>query len=240
MNTKLSQKDIKTLKLGAVLVAAVIVLYFALSGYERWNAAKESFAKLQGDVDLLDMDKAKSSGLLRIVPAFEMPVEKEKQKYLFRDSIDAQMKNAGITSGPLQEVPGGKSPVLPYSLVRWKGSGTCSFSQLLNLLAVLKENPYLVGIEELRITNTQQQRNSAAGSRGGPTGQPASRGGATGQPASRGGASALPAPNATPGDIASGQNQRGGGRGQSQAVAGGSAGTQGQIEFELTVSTLAK
>ena len=32
-----------------------------------------------------------------------------------------------------------------------KCSGKCKFAQILDLLASLKENPYLVGIEEMRI-----------------------------------------------------------------------------------------
>jgi len=36
-------------------------------------------------------------------------------------------------------------------LLRLKCSAKCRFTQVLDLLANLKENPYLVGIEELRI-----------------------------------------------------------------------------------------
>ena len=106
------------------------------------------------------MDKAKRSGLTSIVPVFQMPIEKEKQRFLFRDKFNEQLRSVRINSLPLQEVPGGKSPVPGYELLRLKCSAKCSIEQVFNLLADLKNNPYLVGVEEMRIkkdARNQQQ-----------------------------------------------------------------------------------
>jgi len=41
MISKLNQRDVRALKMGAVGVAAIVVLLFALGGYERWNTARQ-------------------------------------------------------------------------------------------------------------------------------------------------------------------------------------------------------
>ena len=151
MLKKFSQKDIRALKIGAIGVVGILVFIFALDRYERWNQAKESLTELQKKINDIDLDKAKSSGLTSIVPVFKMPVEKDKQHYLFLESLNQQLRDAGINSQPLQVVSGGKSPVAGYELLRLKCSAKCRFGQVLELLAELKNNPYLVGIEELRI-----------------------------------------------------------------------------------------
>ena len=160
MISKLSQKDIRALKMGAVGVAAIVALLIALEGYERWNNAREKSQELENQLDHIDLDKAKRSGLTSIVPVFQMPIEKEKQRFLFRDKFNEQLRNARINSLPLQEVPGGKSPEPGYELLRLKCSAKCSIEQVFNLLADLKNNPYLVGVEEMRIkkdARNQQQ-----------------------------------------------------------------------------------
>jgi hypothetical protein len=151
MINKLSQKDIRALKIGAVGVAAILAFIFISEGHERWNQARQLSKTLEKQLDDIDLNKAKRSGLTSIVPVFQMPVEKETQRFLFRDRLNEQLRNARINSQPIQEVPGGKSPVAGYELLRLKCSGKCSFGRILNLLADLKNNPYLVGIEEMRI-----------------------------------------------------------------------------------------
>ncbi len=151
MISKLNQKDIRALKIGAVGVAAILIFVFVLEGHKRWDKARQSSEILEKQLDDIDLNKAKRSGLTSIVPVFQMPVEKETQRFLFRDKLNEQLRNTRINSQPIQEVPGGKSPVAGYELLRLKCSGKCSFGQVLNLLADLKDNPYLVGVEEMRI-----------------------------------------------------------------------------------------
>ena len=148
---KLSQKDIRTLKIGAVCVAVILVFVFASELIAHWTQARKSLAQLENKLELLDVDKAKQAGLMSIVPVFKMPEKEEMQKFLFRDKLDEQLKKAGINSKPLQVVSTGKSKQTAYKLLRLKCNATCRFEQLLDLLANLKENPYLVGVEEMRI-----------------------------------------------------------------------------------------
>ena len=88
---------------------------------------------------------------MTIVPAFEMPQVEEEQKFLFRDKLSEQLRIAGIKSKPLQVQKGRKSPQSGYELLLVKCNATCRFTQVLDFLAQLNENPYLVGIEEFKI-----------------------------------------------------------------------------------------
>ena len=151
MLDKLSQKDIRALKFGAVGAVIILVFVFGSAGHERWTKAKANGAVLQSKLDVINVDKAKQAGLMSIVPAFEMPQVEEEQKFLFRDKLSEQLKRAGIRNKPLQIQTGRKSPQSGYKLLLVKCNATCRFEQVLDFLARLNENPYLVGIEELKI-----------------------------------------------------------------------------------------
>ena len=81
----------------------------------------------------------------------ERPAPEEQQKFLFRDRLYEQLKKAGIKAEPLTIMPARKKAGIPYKVLKIKCKGKCRLEQLLDFLAVLPENPYLVGIEELRI-----------------------------------------------------------------------------------------
>ena len=151
MIEKLSQKDIRILKIGAVCVAAILVFVFASELLGRWAEARTSLAEVKNKLELIDVDKNKRDGLLSIVPVFEMPEKEETQRFLFRDKLNEQLKKAGIKNQPLQVASIGKSGQAGYRLLRLKCSAKCRLTQVLDLLANLKENPYLVGVEELRM-----------------------------------------------------------------------------------------
>ena len=159
MIRKLNQRDTRTLIIGAVCAAAILVSWIAFELYDRRAEARASLAELNNKLELIDVEKAKQAGLMSIVHKFEMPQKEETQRFLFRDKLDEQLKKAGIKS-TLQVVSITKSGQVGYKLLRMKCSAKCSFTQVLDLLANLKDNPYLVGVEELRIrcdTKNSQQ-----------------------------------------------------------------------------------
>ena len=151
MIEKFSKKDIQAIKFGLIGAAAIILFLFGSEGHKRWTKAKANGAVLRTKLDTIDVDKAKQAGLSSIVPVFEMPQVEEEQKFFFRDKLSEQFKRAGIKNKPLQIQPGRKSPQAGYKLLLVKCNATCQFVQVLDFLARLNENPYLVGIEELKI-----------------------------------------------------------------------------------------
>lgn len=155
---KLNDKEKRTLKFGVVCAVAIVTFSFGTRWLGHWKQFRGKFAGIKKDLENIDVTDAKRAGLMSIVPVFEMPQKEETQKFLFRDKFDEQLKKAGIKSEPLQILPAAKSPVAGYKLLRLKCSAKCKFGQALDLLANLKENPYLVGIEELKIECDQKKR----------------------------------------------------------------------------------
>ncbi|MHC4325240.1 MAG: hypothetical protein ACYSUX_13335 [Planctomycetota bacterium] len=158
MIEKLSNKDIRTLKFGAIAAGVILVFVFGSSGHDRWKKARANGAVLKAKLDAINVDKTKQAGLKSIVPVFEMPQVEEEQKFLFRDKLSEQLKRAGIRNKPLQVQAGRKSPQSGYKLLLVKCNATCRFTQMLDFLAKLNENPYLVGIEELKIKCDPKKR----------------------------------------------------------------------------------
>ncbi len=155
---KLNEKDIRALKLGAVGAAAILVFVFGSKFQTRWAAAKEKKVELERKLNAIDVDKAKQAGLMAIVPVFEMPQAEDEQKFLFRDKLSEQLQKAGIRNKPLQLQPAKKSSQAGYKLLLVKCNATCGFSQVLDFLTRLNENPYLVGVEEFRIKVDPKRR----------------------------------------------------------------------------------
>lgn len=151
MLERLSEREKRTVKLGAVCAVAILVFWVGTKWLDDWRETRTSLRELKSKLKLVDVDQAKQAGLFSIVPVFEMPQVEEEQKLLFRDKLNEQLKKVGIRSEPLQVVPAPKSREPGYKLLSLKCSAKCKFAQVLDLLATLKENPYLVGIEEMRI-----------------------------------------------------------------------------------------
>ncbi len=158
MLERLNEKDRRAVKIGIAGVVAIAVFAVGMKGYDHWAEAKRTLSSTEARLGAISVDETKLAGLLSIVPVFEMPKAEEEQKFLFRDRLNEQLRRAGIRSKPLQVVSGRKSKTSGYRMLRLKCSATCRFTQLLDLLANLNENPYLVGVEELRIKCNPKQR----------------------------------------------------------------------------------
>jgi len=155
---KLSQKEKRTLKFGLVCAVAIVAFAFGTKWLDNWKQARSSRADITNKLKAINVKDAERAKLMSIVPVFEMPQKEERQKYLFRDKFNEQLRNARIKSEPLQVLTPIKSGVAGYELLRLKCSAKCSFGQALDLLARLKENPYLAGIEEFKIECDQKKR----------------------------------------------------------------------------------
>ena len=151
MARKLTQREIRILIIGLVSAVAIVALKFGLDGYDRWMRVRTSLRSHRDKLKEVVIDDTKQAGLLSIVPVAETPQLEEKQKFLFRDRLHEQLKKAGIKTEPLTILAARKRVGLPYKVLRIRCRGKCKFEQLLDFLATLQENPYLIGIEELRL-----------------------------------------------------------------------------------------
>jgi len=157
---RLSQREKRMLKFGVFCAVAIVVFVFGAQWLEHRGQVKNSLNQMKARLKDIALDDAKQAGLMSIVPAFEMPQIEENQKYLFMEKFNEQLRKAGVLqrSEPLQALPAGKSAPAGYKLLRLKCSAKCGLTQVLDLLANLKENPYLVGVEEMRIQCDPKKR----------------------------------------------------------------------------------
>jgi len=151
MLERLSQRDKRAFKIGAICVVGVVAFVFGTKWIGRWAQVRRSLAEVKAKLETISVDNTKQAAVASIVPVFEMPQKEETQKFLFRNKLNEQLKKAGINSKPLQVLPAGKPRQDGYRLLRLKCNAKCRFGQLLDFLARLNENSYLVGIEEMRV-----------------------------------------------------------------------------------------
>ncbi len=156
---KLTQRDKRVLVLGAICGIAIVAYRFGPGVHDRWRKAKESLAKLNNQLSVIDVNDSSEGGLASIVPVFETPADEETQKFAFRSKFFDQLKKAGIKSkglkfGAPSKSRKAKNPPYDkegYRTLTLRCTATCNFQQVLTLLATLNENPYLVGVEEFKI-----------------------------------------------------------------------------------------
>ena len=151
MFEKLSEKDKKTLKMGGIGAVVVIVLVFGTQGYSNWNRKKTEYNALDTKLKSLNVTDSARERLMYSVPIFQMPKDEQTQKTDFRSYLDKQFDGLGIVTSPWQETPTKTSLLAGYELLCLNSKGSCRFEQILYLLADLKTNPYLAGIEALHI-----------------------------------------------------------------------------------------
>jgi len=166
MFENLNEKDKKTLTMGVVAVLGLVVMVLGYFGYSTWEQKKSEYDAKDKDIKTLNLTDSAYNNLLATVPIFQMPLDQETQKNNFRDSLSTLFDDLRISTELWVEVPANKAERLPVGYgklcLKTSTSGNCSFQSILNLLAALKENPYLAGIEEFKITCDPQNPQSAS------------------------------------------------------------------------------
>lgn len=164
MVNKLSERDKRTLKFGGVGVAVILAFAFVISPWlDDWRLTRSALKLEHAKLDSIAPDKpdsaASQAGLLSIVPKLEMPKAESVQGPLFRGKFNEQLKKAGISVTNLQFLQSARSKQEGgYKSLRLQCRGKGKFAQVLDLLAGLNDNPYLVGIEELQVKCDTKKR----------------------------------------------------------------------------------
>lgn len=161
---KLSEPDKRTLKLGGVGVVLILAYILVIGPWvDDWlltrSALKTERMKLDSIAPKSGGPAAKQAGLVSVVPKLEMPQAESVQGPLFRGRFNEQLKKAGISVTNLQFLQSARSKQAGgYKSLRLQCRGKGKFAQILDLLAGLNDNPYLVGVEELRLKCNQKNR----------------------------------------------------------------------------------
>lgn len=164
MIADLSQTDKRALKMGAICIAAIVLFIFTWEWLGRWKQVRKVRAAVKHEFKQVRLTRARRQAQKWAMPAFEMPQNEEKQKFLFREKVNEQLKQAGIKTKPLQVLPATNTREKSgYKMLRLKCSAEkCNFNQVLDLLAGLDKNPYLVGIEQFKIKCDEKNRQEVA------------------------------------------------------------------------------
>lgn len=148
---KLSERDKRIIKLGAVCAVGIVIFFFGASWLEKWSDVRAGAKLKEIQIQGVNISDAKLAGLLSIVPVFEMPEKEEEQKSRFREKFLDQLKRAGIKHEPLKVVTTKTTLYKGYKLMNIQCKAKCKFTQVLDLLAKLNENPHLVGVEAFKM-----------------------------------------------------------------------------------------
>ena len=166
MSTRLGDRDKRALTIGAAAVVIILVYMFLLTPWlDDWKATRSALAGYREKLQLMGIggdgiSKAKQQKLVSIVPMVEMPQSEDVQRRLFRDKFSEQLKKAGI---PIKSGPSfGSSAKLQKSsgmkVLKMTCKSKCKFDQVLKLLANLSDNPYMIGIEQIRLQCNEKKR----------------------------------------------------------------------------------
>ena len=156
---KLSQRDKRALKIGAVGVVAILALTFGTKWVGHWTELRKSIAAKKATLESIKVNKDKQERLMSIVPVFEDPNEEEEQKIRFREKFYEQLKKVRFKCEPIRVLRAKRAQAgTGYRLLGLQTRGECKFQQVLDLLANVYENPYLVGIEEMRMECDPKKR----------------------------------------------------------------------------------
>lgn len=166
MPTSLADRDKRALTAGAIVVAVVIAYMFIIAPWlDDWRATRSALAGYKQKLQMMgvgadSISKAKQQALMRIVPIVESPKPEEAQRILFRDKFSEQLKKAGIVlnSSPSFDSSAKFQKDLGMKVLKVTCKTKCKFDQVLNLLANLNDNPYIIGIEQLRLQCDEKNR----------------------------------------------------------------------------------
>lgn len=158
MARALNQREKRMIAFGVVAAVAILAFTYGADWFEQWGQARQTVAAAEMKLRSVRADRANQAGLLAIVPVCEPPEAEETQKFLFRDKLHEQLKKAGLKTEPLEMLAARKTTRAPHRVLKIRCKGKGKLEQVLGLLAGLNENPYLVGVEELRIHCDPKQK----------------------------------------------------------------------------------
>ena len=154
----LGDKDKRALKIGAAAAVLILVYSFGSGWVDKWAGVRKDYKELEKKLASAGSGGIKQEGLRDVVPVFELPAAEDEQQFLFRDKLNEQLKKCGIKSKPLEIVASKKGKV-GYRLLYLKcSSDKCKFDNMLELLAELKGNEFMVGVEEFEFKCGKKKR----------------------------------------------------------------------------------
>ncbi|MBW8016819.1 MAG: hypothetical protein FVQ82_11580 [Planctomycetes bacterium] len=161
---KLSEKDQKTIKVGALLMAIILAcgsMNILLKEYSKMDKELSDARGILKSVTPKDDGKltVKQAGLYKTVPVFKAPEKEAIPGENFQKMFMEQLKGLKIKYTVLNLMPmSNKENACGFKTRNIHCKGKCSFAQAVDLVAKLYENPWFVGIEEFKIDCNPKNR----------------------------------------------------------------------------------
>jgi hypothetical protein len=153
---KITDRDKRAIILASI-AAIVIVLWFGVldKWFDDWETVRKELNVKQGKFDLVAASPNLSpadKGLFSIVPVFEMPAPEQQQSRAYMKKINEQFKKLKIKAElKFLKTVGAKSGS-GFRTLRLQCQGKCKYTQVMDLLVKLYENPHFVAVEQLSVT----------------------------------------------------------------------------------------
>ena len=163
--TRLNKKEQKTVKFGLGFAFIIIAYVFGFEpALNQYNTVRADLARAKNNLNSIEKIANAGTGQQRVVlskvPLFEMPADEQTQRALFRSKINEQLTKAGIAVQTLQYVSKPRRE-MGLTIFKLQFRGKCETEKLLNFLAMLDENPYLVAVEQMHIRIDPKNRRLA-------------------------------------------------------------------------------
>lgn len=163
---KLSPRDKRALTIGVVTAGLILIYVFANEFWlNHWAPVRMQITQHQDKLARLGLDdspaaRARRDMMWRKVPVFEPPQAEDQQRLLFARKFEEQVKKAGVklTTMPQYQSHIRSQPELGLNILRLHCQGKGNFSQVMDLLAALYENPYLVSIDDFQLKCDPKKR----------------------------------------------------------------------------------
>jgi len=156
MDMKITQRDKRTLTLAAIAAVAIVFWFLVADGFfADWKNIRNDISVYRGKFDQIASSENLSSadkGVFSIVPVFESPGLEQMQGPAYMKKFNEQSKKLGIKAD-LKYLKSLKSKSASgYKTLRLQSQGRCKYTQVIDLLGKLYENPFFVSVEQLTIT----------------------------------------------------------------------------------------
>lgn len=145
---QLSERDRRALKIAVAAGGLILVFVFVLSPWlDHWHDVSGRLAEEQAKLAKLEATQSRAAA--SVVPVLEMPQGLYLQRLLFEQKVNEQVKKAGIKIKRLgYRSKGKKNAMFKGTVLQLECQGSGKLDQVLNLLAGLNENPYLLALEQ--------------------------------------------------------------------------------------------
>jgi hypothetical protein len=156
MDMKITQRDKRTLMLTGIAAVAIIFWFVVVDGFlSDWKEVRSDLSIRRSKFESIASSEGLSAadkGLFSIVPVFASPGPEDTQGPAYMKKFNEQLKKLGIKA-ELKYLKSLKSKSASgYKTLRLQSQGRCKYTQAIDLMGKLYENPLFVSIEQLTIT----------------------------------------------------------------------------------------